>query len=87
MCALSNLTRRKLYELVWSRPLKQIAKDYGFNAIRLAKACDDYEIARPPPGYWQKLEYGKSVARPPLSVSTFGSDDVANLGIRGSVEK
>ncbi|MFK0204737.1 hypothetical protein [Agrobacterium sp. NPDC090283] len=67
--------------------MKQIAEDFGFNAIRLAKACDDYEIARPPAGYWQKLEYGKAIVKPPLSVDRFGPDAIASVGICKQVGK
>lgn len=82
---MSELTRAKLYELVWSKPLKMIAEEYDLDKVRLAKSCDAYEVVRPPAGYWQKLAYGKSVSRPPLSNRKFGPEDIPKLKPRKGV--
>ncbi|WLE00436.1 hypothetical protein PX860_26415 (plasmid) [Agrobacterium leguminum] len=74
-----ELTRARLYNLVWTKPLRTIAQEYSLDPIHLAKACDAYDVARPPAGYWQKMEHGKSVQRPPLSNETFGPEDIPEL--------
>ncbi len=83
---MSSFTRAELYELVWSRPLKLIAEAHGLDAIRLARACDEYEIARPLAGHWQKLEHGKTVVKPPLTNGKFEPDDVPDLKARRRVK-
>lgn len=62
-----RLTRKELYDLVWSKPMTEIAATYRLRDIHVAKACDKNDIPRPPAGYWQKRAHNKSVARPALS--------------------
>lgn len=71
-----KLTRAALYELIWSKPMTEIAGDHGVRDQHIARACDDYDIARPRAGYWQKLDHGKVVERVPLDNDTFSADDV-----------
>lgn len=54
------LSRRRLFQLVWAKPMTQLAHDLGVNAKHLAKACDRHDIPRPRPGHWQKLAYGRT---------------------------
>lgn len=61
-----TFTRSQLYELLWSKPIKAIAAEYDVNPVRLAIICDEQNIARPPVGYWQKIEHGKLVEKPQL---------------------
>ncbi len=56
-----KVTRAELHALVWSKPMTEIARDYGLRDQHVAQACDAHEIARPRPGYWQRLEHGKAV--------------------------
>jgi hypothetical protein len=50
-----TLTRQELYDLVWSRPIREIAKDFGISDVAVAKHCRKHDIPRPGVGYWQKL--------------------------------
>ncbi|NBC05368.1 MAG: hypothetical protein GVY20_16915 [Bacteroidetes bacterium] len=61
--------RTKLYEEVWTKPMTELAKEYGINVYQLTKACDELEIPRPESGYWSKLRHGKKVKRKPLTES------------------
>lgn len=61
-----KLTRKELYDLVWSKPMTEIAATYRLRDIHIAKACDKNDIPRPPAGYWQKRAFNKPVARPRL---------------------
>lgn len=70
-----QINRSELYTLVWDKPLKRIAESYGVDAIRLANACDEFDIPRPLPGYWQKIEYGKPVEQPALENHRFRPDE------------
>ena len=40
-----TLTRQALYDLVWSKPMREVAKDFGISDVGLAKRCA--AIARP----------------------------------------
>jgi hypothetical protein len=60
------ISRDKLYEQVWSRPMTHVAADYGVTSTALKKACNRHHIPTPERGYWAKLEHGKRVRRQPL---------------------
>jgi len=32
-----TLTRQQLYDLVWSQPVREVAKDFGMSDVALAK--------------------------------------------------
>lgn len=66
-----SLTRRQIYDLVWSKPMNKLAIELGLSDQGLAKACRRYDIPSPPLGYWQKLAHGKAVERPPLESARF----------------
>lgn len=61
-----NFSRRQLYDLVWSRPISSLAKEYGFSDVGFAKICRRHNIPLPPRGYWAKISAGMSVAKPAL---------------------
>lgn len=47
--------------------MTRLAKDYGMSGGALAKTCRRLGVPVPPPGYWAKLQHGKTVApRPTL---------------------
>ena len=61
-----SLTREQLYELVWSKPMQHLAKDYGISDRAMAKLCTRNQVPVPPRGYWAKKSSGHNVVRPPL---------------------
>jgi hypothetical protein len=61
-----ELTREKLYDLVWETPMSRLAKSFGLSDVGLRKICTKRKIPTPPLGYWAKLAHGKKVRRPPL---------------------
>jgi AcrR family transcriptional regulator len=60
------LTRRALYERVWSEPLSTIAAEMGVSGNALAKICNRLLVPYPTRGYWNKVSAGKRAARAPL---------------------
>jgi len=60
------LTRKQLYELVWSEPRLQLAKRLGISDVALAKRCRKLKIPMPGLGYWSKIQAGKRLPRPRL---------------------
>ncbi|GAA2847477.1 hypothetical protein GCM10010836_47890 [Aminobacter aminovorans] len=70
-----ELTRAELHQLVWSRPMTEIAVQLGVRDQQIAQACDRHDIARPQPGHWQKLQYGKGVEIRPLSTESYAAEE------------
>ena len=68
-----NLTRKALYELVWTRPRSQIAKELGVSDVWIGKMCRRQNVPAPPPGYWANLAAGsrrrRKYVKPPLPYS------------------
>ena len=65
-----NLTRKALYQLVWTRPRIQIAKELGVSDVWIGKMCRRKNVPAPPPGYWANLAAGsrrrRKYVKPPL---------------------
>ena len=61
-----TLTRQDLYELVWSKPMSELARDVGISDVALAKRCRKLGIPVPGRGYWARVSAGQSPRRPPL---------------------
>lgn len=64
-----TLTRRALYELVWSRSISSLSKEFGVSDVGLAKACRRATVPVPNRGYWAKRAAGKDVTKTVLSVA------------------
>lgn len=60
------LSRKELYDLVWSKSMVQLAKEFKLSDVGLAKICKKHNIPRPGPGYWAKRDHGKRVNQTPL---------------------
>lgn len=78
-----RLTRAQLHELVWSKPMTELARDFGVRDQHIARACDGADIARPQAGYWQKIQYGKSVSRSALDNERFRACDIVAIDALG----
>lgn len=74
-----RLSRAQLYEMVWSRPMTEIARKHGVRDLRIAQVCDLHDIARPSAGYWQKLDHGKAVEKESLINDTFPADYIVTI--------
>jgi hypothetical protein len=61
-----RLTRKELYEQVWSEPMIKLSKRYGLSDVGLRKRCKKLDIPAPTLGYWRKKEVGKAEPPPPL---------------------
>ena len=56
-----ELTRDKLFEPVWQRPMTQVAADYGISDVALKKICVKRRIPVPGRGYWARRAAGHKV--------------------------
>ncbi len=68
-------TREEFYELVWSRPLTHLAKEFAISDVALHKICKKHDIPNPPLGWWAKKAAGKKVTQAPLPKAKAGSAD------------
>jgi hypothetical protein len=76
-----TLSRSKLYELVWSKPVTELAKDFGISDVALAKRCRAINIPLPPRGYWARIAAGQKPKRPALP--PFGTSSPAKRPFSG----
>ncbi|MBZ4644664.1 MAG: hypothetical protein JG777_153 [Clostridia bacterium] len=58
--------RQKLYEEVWSKPVVQVAIQYGVSDVAIHKICKSLQVPVPPRGYWAKFKAGIKMPKPPL---------------------
>ena len=69
------LTRKELYELVWSEPMTDLAKKNNISDVELRKLCKRKSIPLTPSGYWQKIRFGKKALKEKLPKYS-GSDKI-----------
>jgi hypothetical protein len=53
-----TLTRQSLYDLVWAKPMSELAKDFGITDVGLAKRCRSVDVPIPYRGYWARVAAG-----------------------------
>ena len=70
-----EFTRKELYEIVWSRPMKIVAAEFGISDVALAKHCKRFHIPVPSRGYWARKHAGKPTVQIPLPMRFPGSSD------------
>ena len=58
-----RIERNQLYELVWSKPMTDIAKEYGISDKMISKICEKLNVPTPRLGYWRKIEVGENVPK------------------------
>jgi len=58
--------RAALYELVWTEPVRSVAKRYGVSHAAITNACDALAIPLPPLGHWARKAAGREVDLAPL---------------------
>jgi hypothetical protein len=75
-----RLSRKELYELVWSEPMKNLSVRFGISDVALKKTCARAAIPTPDRGHWAKREAGKSTSQQSLSERSPGMDDEIVVG-------
>lgn len=63
-----TLSRQDLNDLVWSKPMTEVAASLGVSDVALAKRCAAVGIPVPPRGYWARVQAGQTPRKPPLPV-------------------
>jgi hypothetical protein len=67
--------RDELYSLVWSTPVRDVARNYGVSDVALAKICRRLNIPVPGRGYWARVAAGQRLKRRPLAPLKKGEPD------------
>jgi hypothetical protein len=70
-----RLSRKELYDLVWSEPLMTLCSRFGISDVALKKTCARAEIPTPERGYWAKKDAGKPTLQVALPIRSPGMDD------------
>lgn len=60
------LTRKELYERVWTLAMWKLAPSLGLSDRGMHKLCKRHNIPTPPLGYWARKEHGKAPRKPAL---------------------
>ncbi len=74
-----KLSRKELYDLVWSEPMTTVCKRFGISDNGLRKHCKSMNIPTPPMGYWAKLQNQKVVKIIPLPSEYEGNKQYVDL--------
>jgi hypothetical protein len=61
-----TLSRKELYDLVWSQSMLSLSKKYNISDVGLRKICRKMKISTPPVGHWQRVQYITSIRIPKL---------------------
>lgn len=78
-----TVTRRELYEQVWSIPMSTLCHQYNLSDNGLRKICRQFEIPTPTVGHWAKLQHGKRSRKKVLKKVDWIGDDEPALILRG----
>lgn len=62
---MTTMTRRQLYDLIWSKPMRDAAAEIGISDVGLKKVCVRHRVPVPPQGYWNKVHAGQT---PPKAI-------------------
>ena len=79
-----QLSRKKLHDLVWSEPMRNLCVRFGISDVALKKTCARAGIPTPERGYWAKKEPGKETFQPALSLRAAGTDDEVSIASGGN---
>ena len=72
-------TREEFYELVWSKPMTHLAKEFSISDVALHKICKRHGVPNPPLGWWAKAAAGKKVKRTPLPPAAPGKSGAITI--------
>ncbi|HZX74477.1 MAG TPA: hypothetical protein VFE57_08655 [Cyclobacteriaceae bacterium] len=71
-----TLSRKYLYEKIWSIPTKEICEDYDIDTEGLEEVCKRLNIPIPEKSYFKKLSEGKKVNSTPMPEKSKGTESV-----------
>lgn len=60
----ARITRRALFDAVWSKPMIEIAADHDTTAYYIVSLCKRLGLPVPPLGHWQRVAVGRGAETP-----------------------
>lgn len=75
----TKLSREQLHALVWEKPLRTVAKEFGISDVGLSKICKRHGVPTPPQGHWTRVQMGRQVAKGVLPPAAEGQSDEINI--------
>lgn len=75
-----EISRADLYELVWAKPMRTLAPEFGVSDVALRKACVKARVPVPERGYWARLKAGKPAIRVELPPRPPGLSETVKVG-------
>jgi hypothetical protein len=79
-----RLSRKTLYDLVWSEPMKNLSARFGISDVALKKTCVRAGIPTPDRGYWAKKDAGRKTFQAAFPARPPGMDDQVLIGSGGN---
>jgi hypothetical protein len=79
-----RLSRKALYDLVWSEPMKTVSARFGVSDVALKKTCARAGIPTPDRGYWAKKDAGKDTFQAAFYKCPPRMDDQVSIGNGGN---
>ena len=79
-----RLSRKELYDLVWSEPLMTLSARFGISDVAVKKTCARAQIPTPERGYWAKKDAGKETFQAEFPVRPPGMNDEVEIGAGAS---
>jgi len=61
-----KFTRRELYDLIWAKPMRDVARELDISDVGLRKICLSHRIPIPPQDHWNRLRAGHKLCKRPL---------------------
>ena len=61
-----ELTRKELYDIVWSTTLSKLTQQYAYTSDGIKKLYKQFEIPIPDGRYWSKLKFNKKFKKESL---------------------
>lgn len=58
--------RETLYEEIWSKPIVDVAEQYGVSDVTILKICKSLEVPVPSRGHWARVRAGEKISKPSL---------------------
>ena len=76
-----QVTRKELYDLVWSKTLAKLTEEYAYTNEGIKKICKEFDVSMPGNGYWSKLKFDSKIKKTKLN-SIFNGIDKIELILR-----
>ena len=76
-----QVTRKELYDLVWSKTLSKLTEKYAYSNEGIKKICKDFDVPMPDNRYWMKLKFNPNIQKTKLN-PVFSKEDKIELTIR-----